>query len=67
MSKQPKRSVFARYLTSNKISASDAAKALNITRAYVHMLRTLAATPSLHTAAAIKKWTKGAVTFESWL
>lgn len=58
---------FGRYLKQQKISRTDAAVALELTRSYIQMLCTGTATPGLHAAYAIQKWTKGAVTFESWL
>lgn len=62
-----KLTTFGRYLKRKNISIASAAEQLDVTRSYVQMLATGAATPGLHTAAQIKKWSKGAVTFENWL
>lgn len=62
-----KNTLFGEYLTANKISHADAARELEMTRAYVQMLSTGTATPSLHVAWNIEKFTKGAVTMQTWL
>ena len=58
---------FGRYLKKRKLSMADVARQLDFTRSYVQMLSSGAATPGLHAAGRIKKWSKGYVTFESWL
>jgi len=58
---------FGRYLKAKDISCEVAAAALGLTRSYIQMLRTGAATPGLRAAAAIHKWTRGQVSFLSWL
>jgi len=63
----PAKNSFERYLKGKNISDAVAAAELDLTRSYVQMLRTGSATPGLHTAAAIQKWSRGKVTFESWL
>ncbi len=58
---------FGRYLKRMKITRATAAADLKLTRSYVQMLQTGAATPGLHTAFEIQKWSKNAVTMQSWI
>jgi transcriptional regulator with XRE-family HTH domain len=58
---------FGRYLKQKNLTSAEVAKALDLTRSYISMLKTGAATPGLHTAYAISKWSRGEVSFESWL
>jgi plasmid maintenance system antidote protein VapI len=67
MKPKKKTTKFSRYLKREKISPSEAAAALALTRSYIHMLCSGTATPGLHTAAEIAKWTKGQVSFWDWL
>jgi transcriptional regulator with XRE-family HTH domain len=62
-----KSTKFGRYLKAKGISREDAAAALDLTRSYIQMLCTGAATPGLHAAAKIHKWTRGKVDFLSWI
>jgi transcriptional regulator with XRE-family HTH domain len=65
--KARKLTKFGRYLKKRNISTADAAAALDLTRSYIQMLKSGAATPGLKAAASISKWSKGAISFESWL
>jgi hypothetical protein len=58
---------FRDYLKKKELSDGEAAKQLDLTKSYIQQLRTGGATPGLHAAAKIKKWSGGEVTFESWL
>lgn len=62
-----KLTAFGKYLKKQKISAADAATQLDVTRSYVSALAVGSMTPGLHLAVDIMRWSKGAVTAESWL
>jgi hypothetical protein len=58
---------FGDYLKKRELSDGEAAKELELTKSYIQQLRTGTATPGLHAAAKIQKWSAGEVPFESWL
>lgn len=72
---QPKRPVrdpeqlteFGRYLLDEKISYPSASSEIGITRSYVQMLATGAATPQLMLAGKIELWSSGKVRLQGWL
>lgn len=64
----PRRNAFGKYLQTHQITTASAAKQLGVTRAYVQMLATGKASPSLSIAHAIeKKLTKGSITLYEWV
>lgn len=58
---------FGKYLALHKIPATDAERALGITRSYISMLTTGRATPGLRLAYQIEQWTEGEVPMTAWL
>lgn len=67
--KSPKRekTVFAKYLEKKGLDTAGAAEALDLTRSYVHMLKSGAATPGLKLAVKIEQWSRRNVPCKSWV
>lgn len=57
---------FPEYLSAKKISAAEAAKALDVSRAYIHALLD-EKKPSLQLAWKIEQWSDGVVTMQTWM
>jgi transcriptional regulator with XRE-family HTH domain len=62
-----KLTLFGKYLRDKNISAADAAFELGVTRSYVSALVSGAMTPGLKLAVEILRWSRGAVSAESWV
>ena len=60
------QTLFGQYLTTKGISDRIAAERLNVSPAYVGMLRRGKATPAVELAALIEGWTRGRVPCRSW-
>lgn len=58
---------FGRYLKKQKISTTDAASELDVTKSYVNALAGGYMTPGLKLALEIVRWSKGAVAVDSWV
>lgn len=62
----PQKNAFSKHLEKQDLKVPAVAEDLDLTRSYVYMLISGAATPGLKTAIAIQIWSKGGVPIESW-